>query len=138
MASTRLGNREIWAKVLVAWKENDQATIDLYVSPDLKIIEPDNLPYAGVFHGPEGYADLFRRISETWVDLVIERGCVIGGDDEDALVIEYFTSARSRATGKVLDREPSLAIWKFHSGKIISMTPFNFDTGRIRAALGKV
>ncbi|OYU34788.1 nuclear transport factor 2 family protein [Novosphingobium sp. PASSN1] len=127
--------RQIWAMVLKAWKDGDLDTIRTFVSPDMVILEPDSLPYRGVFKGPDGYARLYRLISDTWEDLVVEQGQVIGGDDEDALVIEYFTSGRSRATGRRLEREPSLALWKFRDGKVISMTPFNFDTVRIREVL---
>ncbi len=135
MSPARETNREIWQKVIKAWREEDEETINRYVSPDLEILEPVSLPYPGLFKGPEGYMELHRKIAEVWEDLQVDRGQVIGGADEDALVIEYFTSARSRATGKRMDREPSLAVWKFRDGMVVSMTPFNFDTAKIVSLL---
>ena len=135
MKKTRETNREIWQKVINAWAEEDLETIRRYVSPDLEILEPASLPYPGLFKGPEGYVELHRKIDECWADLKVERGLVIGGDTDEALVIEYFTSGRSRTTNKCLDREPSLGIWKFRDGMVISMTPFNFDTAKIVSLL---
>ena len=111
MTAIRETNREIWLKVIKAWAEEDVETISRYVSPELEILEPASLPYPGLFKGPQGYIDLHRQIESVWADLKVDRGMVIGGDDEDALVIEYFTTAVCRATGKRMDREPSLGIW---------------------------
>jgi len=135
MDRPRETNREIWQKVIKAWSEEDIETVARYVSPEMQILEPDSLPYPGLFVGPQGYLDLHRKIEEVWADLKVERGMVIGGADEDALVIEYFTSARCRKTGKTMDREPSLGVWKFRDGMVVSMTPFNFDTAKIVALL---
>ena len=131
----RESNREIWQKVTKAWSEHDIETIARYVSTEMEILEPNSLPYPGLFLGPQGYLDLHRKIEEVWSDLKVDLGMVIGGANEDALVIEYFTSATCRATGKTMNREPSLGVWKFRGGKVISMTPFNFDTAKIVALL---
>jgi ketosteroid isomerase-like protein len=135
MNPPRETNREIWLKVIKAWAEEDVETISRYVSPDMEILEPASLPYPGLFKGPQGYIDLHRKIESVWADLKVDRGMVIGGEDEDALVIEYFTTATCRATGKQMDREPSLGVWKFRDGMVISMTPFNFDTAKIVSLL---
>jgi ketosteroid isomerase-like protein len=126
-------NREIWRKVREAWTANDHATLARYVDPEMEIVEPDSLPYHGVFRGVEGYVELFRQISTVWEELTIEQGQIIGAEADNALVIEYFTTARSRKSGEWLKRDPNLAIWKFRDGKVISMTPFNFDTAKIIA-----
>lgn len=126
---------EIWRAVTSAWAEGDTEALARLVDPELTIVEPDCLPYRGTFTGPEGYADLYRQITACWTDLEIEREAMIGGGEDEPLVIEYFTSATARLTGKRIEREPSLAIWKFRDGKVVAMTPFNFDTVVLCAAL---
>lgn len=136
MTVGRESNREIWRKVREAWTSGDRETLARYADPEIIIVEPDSLPYRGTFKGVDGYAALFEQISAVWDELTIEQGDIIGGADDDALVIEYFTTSRCRRTGEWLRREPSLAIWKFRDGKVISMMPFNFDTARIVKAIG--
>lgn len=128
-------SKEIWRAVTTAWAEGDTEALARLVDPALIIVEPDCVPYHGTFTGLEGYADLYRQITACWTDLLIERGEMVGGGEDEPLVIEYFTSATSRATGRRIEREPSLAIWKFREGKVVSMTPFNFDTMVLCAAL---
>ncbi len=131
----KMTNLEIWRAVTTAWAEGDTEALARFVDPELTIVEPDCLPYRGTFTGPEGYADLYRQITACWTDLEIERGAMIGGGEDEPLVIEYFTSATARATGQRIEREPNLSIWKFREGKVVSMTPFNFDTVVLCAAL---
>jgi ketosteroid isomerase-like protein len=130
-----VSNREIWQAVIKAWAEGDVTTLERLVDPDLTIVEPDCLPYKGIFKGPEGYAELYRQIVAVWDEMEVEKGELVGGENGQPLVIEYLTTATSRLTGKRMVREPSLAIWKFRDGKVVSMTPYNFDTARICALL---
>ena len=131
-----IDNFEIWRRVRKAWTDNDRATLEQFIDPDMFITEPECLPYRGIFRGIDGYLELLKQISAVWEDdIKMEQGDIIGDPHGEKIAIEYFTTSRSRATGKTLVRARNLAMWRFKNGKVVEMRPYNFVTAEIVACI---
>jgi len=97
-----------------------------FVHPEFVAVEADSLPYPGTFRGFEGYVELMGRLVSTWEDFGVELVQLIADDDAVALQIIL----RGRRGDRSFEM-PACEIWKFRDGKLISATPYYFDTKKL-------
>ncbi|MGI8861296.1 MAG: nuclear transport factor 2 family protein [Gaiellaceae bacterium] len=94
---------------------------------------PEELPWAGTFHGPDGV----RR----WMELLDEHMEYERFEpleffaDGDTVIEIVLAGGRSRATGHSFESEV-VRIWTFREGKAVRVRSF-YDTGAYKRALGR-
>jgi hypothetical protein len=103
-----------------------------HMSPNLRVVEPESIPYAGVFQGPERLAELDRIHHATWSSSSHKRLRYLSGDDFVAVYLEAtFTS---RATGRTLVTNIS-EWWRFEGEQIVEIEIFYKDTAAVLAVI---
>lgn len=101
--------------------------------PDVRIVEPDSLPYGGVTYGPAAYRQLVAEITDLWSpEGKLSRSFFISGD---SIVYRTGASARAKKTGRLFQVE-TMTQWTVRNGLITEVYHFYFDVCAVREALG--
>lgn len=95
--------------------------------PDSEIYEPERLPYAGRYRGPEGFAQLAGKVAELFEFEIHNVGAHAIGDRVVGILDATFVS---HTTGKRLDTKV-IEIYQFTDGLISFADIFPKDTRAI-------
>lgn len=104
----------------------DWARMEQLLHPDFEVVEAAGLPYAGVYRGAEGWRRLSDAVLSTWSGFRLALMEMHGGN-EDAAVLRFAMSGRSRKTGTAWETSV-LELWKFRDDRLIRIDPYYFDT----------
>jgi uncharacterized protein len=104
------------------------ATLLEHLDAGSTITEAPSLPFAGVYRGRAEIEGLFGHMFETWEDMRIAKEKLFDGGDQVVAILRL--TGRSRATGKAIDMQVS-ELWTLREGKVVSLTPFYWDTGEV-------
>lgn len=118
-------NREIVQSVFDASAAGDWDVVKTHLHDDVRVIEADSLPYAGVFVGPEAFIALNQKVFETWEDSSNTIEHILA--DGDHVVILSTMSGRGRGSGESFS-VPLAAVWLFEGRRVKEIRPFYFDT----------
>ncbi len=121
-----MGNRALCSHFLEVMARNDVAGMDALIHPDFELIEPEGLPYGGVYKGREGWRALVNRVIETWASFRIHIAEELG-ETQDTVVTRFDISGRSRKTGRTWTSSV-LELWRFRDGLLVEIAPYYFDT----------
>lgn len=114
-----------------ALRAGDFGAIAPLLHPDFVVHEAPSLPYAGDFHGVEGWRDLSRAVVGAWEDFrfdIVEHH----GSPARTMIVRFRISGRSRRTGKAFDTTV-LEMWRFRDGLLAEITPYYWDTAGLAA-----
>lgn len=118
-------------RFLAALGIGDFETMGALMQPDFVVHEPAGLPYAGDFHGLDGWRELSSQIVAAWAGFKLLRK-EFYGETADTLVVMLFLKGRSRKTGKRFETSV-LELWRFREGRICEITPHYWDTHTLAA-----
>lgn len=99
---------------------------------DFTVVEANGLPYAGTYHGGEGFLNLIGKVTAQWSDLEIDTLQMIGAPDGEVFAIEMAMKGTSSTTGKPFSTTVC-EIWTVKDGMIFSIRPYYWDTKAIAA-----
>lgn len=103
----------------------DVDTIAALLHPDLEVIEPESLPYGGVYRGKDAFlTDLFPKLTGL-VDVGIEGVRILG--EESVAMAQMDGVFTARRTGAQL-RMPYVEVYEFDGGLISRITVYPADT----------
>jgi ketosteroid isomerase-like protein len=117
---------------LAALAAGDWVAMDAMLHPDFEVIEADGLPFAGIYRGPKGWRELSNAILATWSGFQL-RLLEMHGGDEDAAILRFAMSGRSRKTGRAWETT-ALELWNIRDGKLLRIDPYYFDTDLLAKA----
>lgn len=118
---------------LTASQQGDRDTMAVLLHPEAEVHEADSLPYAGRHRGLEGFLALVKIVFTSFRDTRVEIETLLG---EGELVVVLATlSGRSKTSGQSF-RMPVNEVWRLRDGRIISITPYYFDTARLNQLAG--
>lgn len=103
------------------------------VHEEIVIYEPPSVPYAGEFHGHDGWQDLARQFSETW-EPTAQIQCQYDPVGDDEVLVRVELDVIAKPTGKPY----TLKIAEFHrvrDGKICETNIYYWDTAGMRDVL---
>jgi len=120
-------NRDKLQRFFTAVTTGDIATQRALIHPDFILYEADSLPYAGEFHGADGWVSAFGQIASTWSDIGFENKLLIGEPNGDEFAWYMGLSGCSAKTGKSF-KTTVLELWSLRDEKIISIRPHYWDT----------
>lgn len=114
-----------------ALRAGDFATLATLLHPDFRVREASGLPYAGIFHGAEGWRQLSRIVVKTWdgfrFDVIEHHGSPAG-----TMIVRFAISGRSRRTGRPFETTV-LELWRFRDGLLAEIVPYYWDTAELAA-----
>jgi ketosteroid isomerase-like protein len=86
------------------------------LTPDVVLIQPDDVLGQGVFHGREAWVRAVRELTDTFDDFRIEPERFFDLGDNRVMVFVRFRG-RAHASGVSID-EPVAHVWSFHGTQI--------------------
>ncbi|RYD56918.1 MAG: nuclear transport factor 2 family protein [Sphingomonadales bacterium] len=125
-------HRAICERFVAALGQGDWPAMEQMLDADFEVVEAEGLPYAGTYHGFEGWRRLSDAVLSTWSGFRLNLIEMHGGD-EDAAVMRFAMSGRSRKTGTAWETTV-LELWKFRDGKLARIDPYYFDTNLLARA----
>jgi len=121
-------NKQIVRDFLNASQIGDHETMAILLHPDAEIREADSLPYAGVYHGLEGFLNLVKTVFTSFRDTKVKIEDIIG--EGDMVIVLASLSGYSKHSDERF-RMPVAEVWRVVDSRIRSITPYYFDTARL-------
>lgn len=106
--------------------EREQGTA-LHFHQDFTVVEADGLPYAGTYHGADGFLRLIGKVTTQWTNMELETLHIIGAPDDETFAIEMAMKGVSSTSGKAFSTSVC-EVWTIKNGKIFSIRPYYWDT----------
>lgn len=128
-----MDNRSFCETFLAAMGAGDYATLGTMLAPGFVVHEAQGLPYAGSFHGLDGWKDLAGRVRRTWSGLRVIPLEI--HDAGEVIVLRLHLTGRGRETGIELDTTV-LELWRLQDGKLLEILPYYWDTLHAAMAAG--
>lgn len=126
-----MGNKERYAELQKAVMQQDFDKLRTFIADDFYMIEPEGLPYAGKFSGPEGFVDVVRSIRKYFeVDIV---DSVITEAGEHILLCEFVFGFKSLRTGERVEM-PVVDIFRYSAdGTLLRGDIYYLDAHKLGA-----
>jgi uncharacterized protein len=125
-------NVAIVQNIFAALSEGDLAKAAAYFDPKIRIYEPANLPYGGLYIGHEGFYQLFERLSETFDNLTIPPSAIA---DAGLSVIAMTTLQGITRQSGIQVSMPLNEVFVVRQGKVTEIRPFYWDSAAIVSAI---
>ena len=124
MANCNLETLERFASAALS---GDAATLKALADPAMLLHQGAGLPYAGTFHGPEGFLEFMGIFGETYDIQHFATVRSFVGDDPDWVAVEFAMRATVRKTGAPFETT-LVELWRFQDGKVVEIRPHYFNT----------
>ena len=124
-------NLAIVKKLYDAAQQGDMDTILSLISPEFVMYEADGLPFAGTYHGSEGFSQFVEAFANTWSEFSNTELEVL---DANPYVIGL---SKLRATGKRSGETievPLAEFFRVEGDHIVELRPFYFDGAAVARA----
>jgi ketosteroid isomerase-like protein len=120
-------NNEIVSDYLTSlFKRGDFAALEKIIAKDAKYTQAAGLPYGGVYTGLNEWMGMFTKV-QIYFDLQLEGEPVLLSDSNNKVVASFTVKLISKKKRKEL-RMPVAEFFELKDEKIISVTPYYFDT----------
>jgi ketosteroid isomerase-like protein len=120
-------NVQVQQAFVTAALSGDAAALRELAHPDFVLHEGNGVPFAGDFHGADGFIAFLGVFMETLEIDRLEPVRLYECADPDHLACEFDLVAKVRASGKPFVTT-LVEIWKFEGGKVRSVKPHYFNT----------
>lgn len=127
-----MSHRKFCERFIAAMSAGDFETQGSMLHDGFVVHEAAGLPYAGDYHGIDGWRALSKAVVATWAGFRLQPLEFLG-ETEDTFVVRFAISGRSRKTGKVFE-STVLEIWKFSGWQLREITPYYWDTHELALA----
>mgnify|MGYP001765738759 CR=1 FL=1 len=104
----------------------DAETLRRLAHPDFVLHEGNGLPFAGQFHGADGFLAFLGRFVEIFDIARLEVVRLYECADPDHLACEFELEATVKASGAPFVSS-LVEIWRFRDGKVLSVRPHYFN-----------
>lgn len=121
-----MSHREFCERFIAAMSVGDFDALALMLDENFVVHEAQGLPYAGDYHGIEGWRALSQAVVSTWASFRL-KPLEFLGETPESFVVRFAISGRSRKTGKLFD-STVLELWKFNGARLREITPYYWDT----------
>ena len=120
-------NLALQARFAAAVMSGDFATLRELSHPDFLLEQGSGLPYAGTYHGVEGFIAFLGVFAETYDIERLEQVRNYHCDDPGRIVCEFEMRTVQRANGRRFDSS-LLEVWYFRDGKVLGVKPHYFNS----------
>lgn len=105
----------------------DTAGINSLLHPQFIGYEADGLPYAGTYHGVEGWWHLVQTVYSTWKDFTPEIQYIMTDDSGQRVGAMLKISGADITSGEKF-QSTLFELWGFQDGLISEVRPYYWDT----------
>jgi ketosteroid isomerase-like protein len=120
------------AELYLAQQKRDLQSILMLMSPDVEIIQSNELPWGGHYLGHDGVKKFLATLTEH-IDSQVHVERLIDAGEKIAVVGR--TVGKARKTNLEFDL-PIVHIWTFNEGQVVRFEPY-IDNTTMLAALGR-
>ncbi len=122
-----MSSLEIMQRFVAAVLSGDLDTVRSLAAPGMTLHQGSGLPYAGVYHGAEGFIEFLGTFGETWEIERLEPVRNFVGEDPEWVASELAFVATLKSNGRRF--ESSLTeVWHIRDGKVLSIKPHYFNS----------
>jgi ketosteroid isomerase-like protein len=104
----------------------DADTLRALAAPDFVLLEGSGLPFAGTFHGADGFLEFLGLFADAFEIEVLAPVRSFHSDDPNVIAWEFELRATVRATGERFESS-LIEVWTFRGGKVVSVKPHYFN-----------
>jgi ketosteroid isomerase-like protein len=133
MQDAAAANLDVKAKFQKAVFAGDFAGALPFVDPEFSLVEPDSLPYGGVYRGLEAFKRALQAIRASFQNTGQDHVASYFTDDPDRHIVEMQVRGKLVATGQAIESRV-FELWEFRNGKVLRITPCWLDTAAFQAA----
>ena len=120
-------NIQVKERFVSAVFAGDAATIRALSDEAFELHEGSGLPFAGKYHGAEGFLEFLGIFSQTFDIERLEPVRAYESGDPDWIAFEFDLRATVRKTGQRFE-STLVEIWHFKDGKVVSIKPHYFNS----------
>lgn len=103
------------------------------LSDDFSVVEPESLPYGGVWQGKDALQRLYPAVMSHFDDPAPVIKEVIGGQEWAAVIVDFTVTAKK--TGRRFTQTVS-EVGRVVDGKLVELQIHYFDTAALSAEIG--
>ena len=96
---------------------------------DFRVIEAENMPYAGIYKGAEGFREIVSIVFSYFAELRVEPVFYTEGDDHVIALVKL--AGVGKAAGQAFESN-LLEVFRFEGDKIIEIRPYYWDQDLIK------
>jgi ketosteroid isomerase-like protein len=119
-------NLAIQQRFVAAVFASDADTIRELAAPGFELLEGSGMPFAGTFHGAEGFLTFLGIFAETFDLEYLKPVRHFESADPDCVAFEFDLRGVHRATGELFD-STLIEVWTFRDGKVLTVKPHYFN-----------
>jgi ketosteroid isomerase-like protein len=127
-----VSHREFCERFVAAMLTGDYDAQSAMLDAGFVVHEAQGLPYAGDYHGIDGWRALSQAVVATWKGFRL-KPLEFLGETADTFVVRFAISGRSRKTGRAFE-STVLELWKFNGARLLEITPYYWDTHALALA----
>jgi ketosteroid isomerase-like protein len=124
---TQNPNLAVQSRFVSAVFAGDRQTILDLAHEEFQLHEGSGMPFAGTFHGGEGFWEFLGIFNETFELEYLTPTETFQSADPDRIAFEFALRGKLRTTGELFD-STLIEVWEFCSGKVRRIKPHYFNS----------
>ena len=124
---------EVLSNIYQRMGQGDWDGVHELLSDDFSVLEPESLPYGGVWEGKDALQRLYPAVMAHFDDPSSVIKEVIGGDEWSAVIVDFTVTAKK--TGKRFTQTVS-EVGRVVDGKLVELQIHYFDTAALASEIG--
>jgi ketosteroid isomerase-like protein len=124
---------EILGGVYLKMSQGDWEGVEALLADDFTIVEPESLPYGGLWKGKDALQRLHPAVMQYFDDPAPVIKEVIGGKEWASVIVDFTVT--SKKTGRRFTQTVS-EVGRVADGKLAELQIHYFDTAEIAAEIG--
>lgn len=116
---------EVLETVYANMRQGDWAAVQAMLTDDFKVVEPESLPFGGVWQGKDALQRLFPAVMQCFESPAPVTKEVIGGVEWASCIVDFTVT--SKKTGKRFTMTVS-EVGRIQDGKLAELQIHYFDT----------
>jgi len=121
---------EIVKELYAALPAGDWDAYKNHTHADFRVVESESLPYAGVFHGMDGFMQLIEKVFGMFSEFDAQPNTFAAGGN--MVMVEVNIKMTGRASGNSIHTQ-LIEVFKFEGEKVIEICPFYFNTDLVNS-----
>lgn len=124
---------QVLSEIYKRMRDGDWSGVEELLSDDFKVVEPESLPYGGLWKGKDALQRLFPAVMSHFENPAPVTKEVIGGEEWAAVIVDFTVTAKK--TGRRFTQTVS-EVGRVVDGKLVELQIHYFDTAALAAEIG--
>lgn len=123
---------EVLETVYTRMREGDWEGVQALLTDDFMVVEPESLPYGGLWKGKDALQRLFPAVMQCFENPVPVTKEIIGGKEWASVIVDFTVT--SKKTGRRFTQTVS-EVGRIVDGKLAELQIHYFDTAALAAEI---